>query len=1037
MKTKRLFFGVLICFGILSAQSIHAQNYEDALRASIEFFDANRCGPDVANDNVFDWRGACHTSDGDVVGLDLTGGFHDAGDHVKFGLPQTWSAATLGFALYEFRQAFDEAGATSDMLSTLKHFTDFFLKCHINSNTFYYNIGDGHADHGYWGEPELQTGTRPVIAATPSTPASDVCGEAAAALALMYLNYQDVNSSYANQCLNSAIEIFNLGKNYLGRSDDGGGGSFYRSTSHFDDLTWGAVWLYTATGDNNYLSDVETWIETPNDYGDNQYDKHWAPAWDDVTVFAMLKLYEITGEQKYYDGVINNLEWYRDGCTRTPAGLPWLDSWGVLRYASSEAGVGYLTAKKFEYAGYMETADLTMNYTLGSNPRNSSYLTNWGNNPPQHPHHRANEPNRDGVTNGMHGALVGGPNSSDGYTDDVNDYTMNEVALDYNASFILGMAGKIYFEYNTPPKPNVPPTVSITSPSSGASFDQGETITISANASDSDGNVELVEFLVGGSKIGEDMTSPYSMSWTIPLEGTYAISARAIDDRSGSTTSSEVNISAVSNIPDPTTPNLALNKTATASSLEDDGLPASNAVDGSYGSRWSSAFSDPQWIQIDLGASYAINRAILNWESAAGKVYDIQVSDNGSSWQTVAAITGGNGGEDDIIFDNISARYVRMYGTERTTPYGYSLFEFEIYGIEEGENIPPTAAISASPLLGDVPMLVNFDASESSDSDGSIVSYSWSFGDGISASGEIVSHTYTTAGSYSAVLTVTDNEDATDQASVTIIVTESNACDSNQAPVINLSANPMSGDSPLTVTFDASATTDPEDDQLSYNWNFDDGSTGTGSVVQHTYTSAGSYNTILIVSDVCGNEDQASVTITVNQSGNVPCDNPIAVSLPYSFDGAGEYCWEISENIPYVNSWNMDLIEINGIDYTNIWSNNMPAKIDGKYYVHYVGQYPWSHFEASGLKSAEPKASTTNKVSLYPNPFNNETSLFIENPKLVNRIDLIDQTGKVVDHIEKSQIDYKINLGPKLMSGIYIIKVISENNIETLIISKN
>ncbi len=243
---------------------INAQDYEGALRASIDFFDANRCGPNVASDNVFDWRGACHTEDGSVVGLDLTGGFHDAGDHVKFGLPQTWSAATMGFALYEFREAFDNAGATNNMLSTLKHFTDFFLKCHINANTFYYNVGDGHADHGYWGSPELQTGTRPVIAATPSTPASDVCGEAAAALALMYLNYQNVDANYANQCLNSAIQIFDLGRNYLGRSDDGGGGSFYRSTSHFDDLTWGAIWLYTATGDASYLNDVETWIETPN-----------------------------------------------------------------------------------------------------------------------------------------------------------------------------------------------------------------------------------------------------------------------------------------------------------------------------------------------------------------------------------------------------------------------------------------------------------------------------------------------------------------------------------------------------------------------------------------------------------------------------------------------------------------------------------------------------------------------------------------------------------------------------------------------------
>lgn len=1035
MKTRNLIIGLLACIGLFHMTGITGQDYESALRASIDFFDANRCGNDVASDNVFNWRGACHTDDGDVVGIDLTGGFHDAGDHVKFGLPQTWSAATLGFALYEFRESFDQAGATSRMLATLKHFTDFFIKCHVSTNTFYYNIGDGNVDHSYWGSPELQTGTRPVIAATPSTPASDVCGEAAAALALMYLNYQDINSTYANQCLLHAEQIFDLGRNYLGRSNDGGGGNFYKSTSHLDDLTWGAVWLYTATGDNSYLTDVETWIETPNDYGDDPYNKHWAPAWDDVTIFAMLKLHEITGEQKYYDGVINNLEWYRDDCTRTPFGLPWLDSWGVLRYASSEAGVGYLAAMKYDYAGYMETADLTMNYTVGVNPRNGSYITNWGNNSPQHPHHRANEPNRDGVTNGMVGALVGGPNSSDYYADNVNDYVMNEVAIDYNASFILGMAGKIYFEYNTPPKPNVPPVVSVTSPSSGASFDQGETITITANATDSDGSVELVEFLISGTKIAEDASAPYSTTWTIPLAGNYTIAARAIDDRNGVTTSTEVSISAVSNIPDPTTPNLALNKTASASSLENDGLPASNGVDGNYGSRWSSAFVDPQWYQVDLGTTYVINRTILYWEAAAGKVYDIQVSANGSSWTSVAKITGGNGGEDDIVFSDVSARYVRMYGTERTTPYGYSLFEFEVYGPKEGVNVPPVADISAVPVSGDVPLVVSFDGTNSYDSDGSITSYSWNFGDGTNGSGSSVSHTYNSVGTYLAVLTVTDNEDATDQASITIVVTDPDQCVDNEGPVISLQASPQSGDAPLLVSFDASGTTDPENDALSYNWDFDDGSSASGSNIQHTFSTADVYSVGLTVTDACGNVSQSSVSITVNQGSGQPCNSPVSVSLPYSYSGSGEFCWFISEDVAYVNSWVLNLLEINGVDYTNVWSNSMPAKIDGGYYVHYIGNYSWSHFEATALKSASG-ISADNNISIFPNPFVSETSLEIDKPGLVKQIEIYDQVGRLVNKIEKAEINSQINFGNDLKSGIYIIKIIANEEIKTLKVSK-
>lgn len=305
------------------------------------------------------------------------------------------------------------------------------------------------ADHGYWGPPEEQTGTRPVKS---TSAGSDVCGEAAAALALMYLNY---GGSYGQQCLDAAVSILDLGLTNLGRSD---GGSFYPSTSHFDDLAWGSIWAAIATGDDSYLDPIEDWMDWEvNDYNDDNYNKEWAPAWDDATVFVLLKLGHLTGNQKFIDGVINNLTWYRDECQRTPYGLPWLDSWGVLRYASAEAGVGYLAYKLLHWDGYIDTAGLTMDYCLGDNPRNGSYVTNYLNNAPQHPHHRANEPNRDGITNGMIGALVGGPNNSDGYQDNVDDYTMNEVAIDYNASYLLGMAGRAWIASGATPAPTATP----------------------------------------------------------------------------------------------------------------------------------------------------------------------------------------------------------------------------------------------------------------------------------------------------------------------------------------------------------------------------------------------------------------------------------------------------------------------------------------------------------------------------------------------------------------------------------------------------
>lgn len=142
--------------------------------------------------------------------------------------------------------------------------------------------------------------------------------------------------------------------------------------------------------------------------------------------------------------------------------------------------------------------------------------------------------------------------------------------------------------------------------------------------------------------------------------------------------------------PTPASTNIALNKPATASSIEGTNFDARFALDGSTSTRWSSSFSDPQWIQIDLGISYAINRAVLKWEVAYGSAYQIQTSLDGINWSTVYSVTNENGNVDDIaLSSNPVARYIRMNGTQRGTPYGYSLWEFEIYGSPDSGTTPP------------------------------------------------------------------------------------------------------------------------------------------------------------------------------------------------------------------------------------------------------------------------------------------------------------------------------------------------------------
>lgn len=152
--------------------------------------------------------------------------------------------------------------------------------------------------------------------------------------------------------------------------------------------------------------------------------------------------------------------------------------------------------------------------------------------------------------------------------------------------------------------------------------------------------------------------------------------------------------------------NLALN--GTASSSNNALQPAINAIDGNLGTRWESEFSDPQWISIDLGASYDIGQVVLNWEPAFASSYEIQITDDPTftSFTTAYTTTTGDGGIDDITV-NETGRYIRMYGTVRGTVYGYSLWEFEIY-----EALDPTTIATLSDLTVNGSTVAGFTSSK-------------------------------------------------------------------------------------------------------------------------------------------------------------------------------------------------------------------------------------------------------------------------------------------------------------------------------------
>ncbi|MCL6589606.1 MAG: glycoside hydrolase family 9 protein [Firmicutes bacterium] len=473
---RKLSLGVLIltflALQVFSASSLLAAanyNYVDAFAKSILYYEASWCGPDAGN-NRLPWRGPCHVNDGADVGLDLTGGFHDAGDHVKFGLPQVYASSTLGWAYYEFKDTFIATGQDGYMLNILKHFTDYYLKCYPNNTTFHYQCGDGQTDHAYWGPPELQTTavtTRPTLfTATTSTPASDVCGSAAASLALMYLNYQDRDATYANRCLTAAKNLYAFGKSThkVGGSLSQSGG-FYGSTTDLDDLSWGAIWLYLATNNASYLTDVDAYMTekgvlTPD--GGQGYSNHWTHCWDDVFAGVFVKLAQVSANTQYANIARENLTYFMTAAPTTRAGETFINSWGALRYTAAECMLALVMYKYEGTADYLNYAQKQIDYMLGTNPRNSSYVVGFGNNYPKFPHHRAasgrmelapayehkSEPEK----HLLYGALVGGPDANDQFEDDIEEYCYSEVAIDYNAGFVGAMAGmaKYFGQGQTP-----------------------------------------------------------------------------------------------------------------------------------------------------------------------------------------------------------------------------------------------------------------------------------------------------------------------------------------------------------------------------------------------------------------------------------------------------------------------------------------------------------------------------------------------------------------------------------------------------------
>ncbi len=236
----------------------------------------------------------------------------------------------------------------------------------------------------------------------------------------------------------------------------------------------------------------------------------------------------------------------------------------------------------------------------------------------------------------------------------------------------------------------------------------------------------------------------------------------------------------------------------------------------------------------------------------------------------------------------------------------------------------------------------------------------------------------------------------------------------------------------LTITIDGEGEVEVSPEATSYE---------EGTEVDLSAVAADGYTFDGWSGDITDTDESISITMDsdisltasfVEETSSDFCDNPETISLSYSYDGEGEGCYVTSDEISYINSWCMETVEINGEDFTNSWSNSMPDKVDGKYYIYVKGNYSWSHFEAVG-SSTTTKGTTSvdniyDNVTVYPNPFTNELTINANGVDLIKNIQILNTMGQIVYEQNDINSSSAVTINFDGETGIYLLKVEAGNN---------
>ena len=431
-------------------------NYKEVLRLSLLFYEAQRSGR-LPVDNRIPWRGDSALEDKGQNGEDLTGGYYDASDFVKFGFTMAFTTTILSWGFLAYDDAYKKADQYHHGLNAIKWASDYFIKCHVSPYEFYGQVGDFAIDHKFWGRPEELNMTRPAYKIDIKHPGADLAGEVAAALAASALVFKNIQKDYYNLAVRHAQELYKFAVNYPGFYHEviPGAKSFYQSTGFGGELTWAALWLYKATLDKKYLQDAELFYIKFKLKGRPDEFYH-----SKKTAGIQILLAEATGKAEYLNAAETfcNYAFYKQ--KRTPKGLIYVEKMGTLSHAANIAFVCLQAAGlNISTSTYVNFAREQMSYILSSTGR--SFVVGYGENYPKKPHHSASScpdqpspcgwdayKSKEVNPKVLYGALVSGPDQNDHYEDIRDEFLYNEVTLDYNCGFQSTIAGLLHHQEN-------------------------------------------------------------------------------------------------------------------------------------------------------------------------------------------------------------------------------------------------------------------------------------------------------------------------------------------------------------------------------------------------------------------------------------------------------------------------------------------------------------------------------------------------------------------------------------------------------------